>query len=194
MSVDVGSTTLNIVEVNLRKPAELKSLTLSTIGTEPAFGIISVVGEVGDSKEVAAAKAIQTLFSDWHTEGDAFSIGAVDRLFKNPTFNSLAAHGESATGKAFSPTITMRKDTLLVKLQVQGGDIQGGELLHIDFIDPDTKELYKRHAVHGNHHLRRVELEIPVGKGRRVQMGLIDDSTAEAYAWLGIADFKIDEK
>ncbi len=85
----------------------------------------------------------------------------------------------------------------MVRLLLQGGDNlahdQQGKL-HVDLIDPDTKELLKRHYVHGNHIPRWVTLEFEVGKDRRVQIVLVDDSTEDAYAWLGIADMEINEK
>jgi len=214
LPIDVGSTTLSIVEVNLRKPAELKSLTLSTIGTEPAFGIISVVGELNKPMDILeetpylpeqeflpestlGSKALEEGFENWSTEGDAFSIASVDHLFTNPTFNSLALHGEAATGKAFSPVMTTTKETLAVKLLLHGGDNlthdEEGKL-YIDFIDADTKELLKRHYVHGNHVPRWVELKINSHKGQKLQLVLVDDSDDDSYAWLGITDMEIYER
>jgi len=148
-------------------------------------------------ESTVSSRAMTERFENWGTEGDAFSVAPVDHLFTNPTFNSLALHGEPATGKAFAPPITMAKETLVVKLLLQGGDNlahdQQGKL-HVDLIDPDTKELLKRHYVHGNHNTRWVTLEVEAGKGRRVQLVLVDDSDAEAYAWLGIADMEVSEK
>jgi len=43
---------MNIVEIDLRKPTKLKSFTLSTIGTEPALGLVAVTAEL-DTKENA---------------------------------------------------------------------------------------------------------------------------------------------
>lgn len=40
------TSVMSIVEVDLRKPTKLKSLTLSTIGTEPAFGLVAVTAEI----------------------------------------------------------------------------------------------------------------------------------------------------
>jgi hypothetical protein len=62
LPIDIDSATLNIIEVNLRKSAELKSLTLSTIGTEPAFGLIGVVGELDNLQAVAAEKIMEKRF------------------------------------------------------------------------------------------------------------------------------------
>ena len=136
-------------------------------------------------------------FENWITEGDAFSVAPVEHLFENPTFNSLAAHGEPATGKAFSPVMITSEETLVVRLLLQGGDNlahdQEGKV-HIDFIDPDTKELLKRYYVHGNHIPRWVLLEVEADEGQRVQMVLVDDSTEDAFAWLGIAGMEVSEK
>jgi hypothetical protein len=41
-----NSAVLNVVEFDLGQPAVLKSLTLSTVGTEPALGLVAVSAEV----------------------------------------------------------------------------------------------------------------------------------------------------
>jgi hypothetical protein len=41
------SAVLNVVEIDLVEPAELESLTLETIGTEPAIGLVAVMVDVG---------------------------------------------------------------------------------------------------------------------------------------------------
>jgi len=46
------TSVMNIVEIDLRKPTKLKSFTLSTIGTEPALGLVAVTAEL-DTKENA---------------------------------------------------------------------------------------------------------------------------------------------
>ncbi|MGE5221495.1 MAG: hypothetical protein ACM3PY_03600, partial [Omnitrophica WOR_2 bacterium] len=40
------SAVLNVVELDLVQPAELKSMTLSTVGTEPAIGLVAVSAEL----------------------------------------------------------------------------------------------------------------------------------------------------
>jgi len=49
------SSVMNIVEINLRKPTKLNSFTLSTVGTEPAFGLVAVTAEL-DKKENTTQK------------------------------------------------------------------------------------------------------------------------------------------
>ena len=48
-ALNTPSTVLNVVEMDLGEPAELKSLTLSTIGTEPAVGLVAVSAEFAES-------------------------------------------------------------------------------------------------------------------------------------------------
>ncbi len=43
--VEVGGVTMNVIEIDLTKPRQVKSLTLSTIGTDPAIGLVAVTAE-----------------------------------------------------------------------------------------------------------------------------------------------------
>ena len=214
LPVDIGSATLSIIEVNLRKPTELRTLTLSTIGTEPAFGIISVVGEVDKSMELlnntpympdkeflaednaATKRSLEKMFADWNIEGNAFSIGAYAPLFKEPTFNSRCLAGEPATGKAFSPIMTLVKESISIRLLLQGGDNLGhgkeGKL-YIDVIDTETREILKRHYIHGNHFQRWEGINLKTKIGQKVQLVIVDDADAQAYSWFGIANMVISE-
>ncbi|MEN8156979.1 MAG: hypothetical protein ABFS10_08515 [Bacteroidota bacterium] len=43
--VEVGGVTMNVIEIDLEKPQQVKSLTLSTTGTDPAIGLVAVTAE-----------------------------------------------------------------------------------------------------------------------------------------------------
>jgi hypothetical protein len=41
---------MSIVEINLSRPSKLDTLVFETIGVMPAFGIVSLTGEVAEEK------------------------------------------------------------------------------------------------------------------------------------------------
>jgi len=197
------TSVMSIVEVNLRKPTNLKSLTISTIGTEPAFGMVAITAEIDGTMDALketkylpgikhrnSANSIDVdSLKEWKLEGDAFDIAPVPPLFEEPTLNSRAKAGEAATGKACSPDILLEENINTLFLNIQGGDNlnhdQPGKL-YVDIIDSATSERLNRHYVHGNHQPRWVNIAVDKWIGKTIHVALVDESTESAYAWIGI--------
>jgi len=200
------SSVMNVIELDLGRFVELKSLSFSTIGTETAFALVAVTGEgVGDMQMLEGTKWAPparfqppvTIFSiedansakDWRFEGDAFSVAAVPALFARPTLNSLAKSGETATGKVTSPDFVLNKNYKTLKFFYQGGTSSredGPGLLCIDLVDSETNERLIRYHVQASHPLRWGRIDIEKWAGRTVHLELTDKNTNPSYAWLGI--------
>jgi hypothetical protein len=209
LPIETPFSVLNIVELDLGEAVDLSSLTLSTVGVEPALALVAIVGEttggtnalIGTAlmppPELAAPLEVFSLrepgaLKGWKTEGAAFGIAPRPPLFDRPTLNSLAVAGETATGQAISPHFTLAEPYVEMTYHLQGGNSaaeDGPGLLSIDLVDSRSGERLDRHLIKGSHILRKERIAIPEAWwGRTVHLELNDRNTDASYAWLGLRE------
>ena len=206
LPLKTATSVMNVIEVDLGRMMNLKSVSLSVIGADPAFGLVAVSAEtVGGDQLLEGTRWMRpprlrdprVLFSfdragellDWRTEGEAFSVAAVPFLLKEPTLNSLAKLGESATGRAFSPDFTIGADDTRLVFRMQGGNSladDGPGCVSIRLVDSKTGDVLERMAVMGSCDLREGRMPVDRRRGRMVHLELIDQNTATSWAWLGV--------
>jgi hypothetical protein len=194
------TSVLNVIELDLGGPMDLRSLTVETIGTDPALGLVVVTLETpGDVESLrgtpwyppAAFREPRVVFEldspdalkGWALEGTAFSVASVPALFDEATLNSLAAAGETATGSASSPSFEIRPEDTRLGFLHQGG--HGS--LRIELLDADSKAVLDTFPITcGSPALQWGGFEIVRWRGKRVQLRLVDENADTSYAWLGI--------
>jgi hypothetical protein len=199
------TSVMNIIEVDLGKPAKVLSLSISTVGANSAIGLVAVSGEtIGGMEKLAGTKYMppkefrepivildikdSNSLQGWKFEGDAFSVASVPSLFTELTLNSLAKAGEAATGKAISPDFTISPDYDSLLLCCQGGNSaadDGQGLLAIDLVDSKTGQRLERLYIKGAHSLREEKISLKKAVGKTVRLELIDMNATTSYAWLG---------
>lgn len=200
------SSVMNVIELDFGRPMSMKSVTLSVIGADPAFGLVAVSAETAGGDALLAGtkwmpppslREPRMVFSfdrpgdlmGWRTEGEAFSVAAVPVLFKEVTLNSLAKSGESVTGKAISPDFTIGADDTQIVFRMQGGNSladEGPGCLSIRLVDSKTGDVLERMPAMGNCDLREGRMPVDKWRGRTVHLELIDLNTATSWAWLGL--------
>ncbi|MDO8586821.1 MAG: hypothetical protein Q7T82_07235 [Armatimonadota bacterium] len=206
LAFTTSSSTLNVVEIDLGRPFGVKSVTVSTLGVDPAIGVaaVSVEKSVGQDALMgtpwmppAEFREPKTVFifteagdlKGWKTEGDAFSVAPVPSLFTAPTLNSLAKAGEAATGRAVSPDFVIGDADNSLDFVYQGGisaPADGPGILSIDLVDSTSSQTLERMLVNGSHLLRDGRMPVGAWRGRTVHLELTDRNTGSSYAWLGI--------
>ncbi len=200
------SSVMNVIEIDLGRPTRMKSVTLSVLGADPAFGLVAVSAETtGGEEALRGTKWMppprllepRMLFSfdrpgdllGWRTEGEAFSVAAVPVLFKETTLNSLAKAGESATGKAISPDFTVGPDDTQLVFRMQGGNSladDGPGCLSVRLVDSKTGDVLEKMRVMGSCDLRDGRMLVDRWRGRTVHLELIDLNTGTGWSWLGV--------
>lgn len=200
------ASVMNVVEIDLGRATTVDSLMISAFGVDPALGLVAVSVEVEDGQRSLQGtewmpppklREPLLLFSfntpgdllGWTTEGNAFSVAPVPSLFTVPTLNSLAAAGESATGRAVSPEFEIGADDVWLAMEFQGGNStapEGPGCLSISLVDSATGEVLVRQPVTGSHVLRDGRLPVSAIRGRKVRLEMVDENTGQSYAWLGI--------
>jgi hypothetical protein len=205
---------MSVIEIDLGEATQVKSLRLSTIGIDPAFGLVAVSGETSGGQELlegtdmmpsARFREPKVLFSfskpadmaGWKTEGNAFSVVSVPALFTAATLNSLGAAGESATGKAVSPDFTIGPEDSYLTLDYQGGNStsdDGPGSLAINLVDSGSGQVLEHFPVQGSHMLREGRMSVGRWRGRKVHLELIDRNTGSSYAWLGVREVVLSTK
>ncbi len=203
-AVSTPSAVLNVVEIDLGRPTALGSLTVRAEGADAAIGVLSIVGEEATGHEALAGtswmppadlREPHQVFAlnhageaeGWLLEG-GFAVAPVPRLFSQPTLNSLAAAGERATGRAVSPPFTL--DAPWLRMKLQGGrptaDTGAGALL-LRLVAADSGEVLATLKPPGSHIAQDAAISVARWQGRRVRLELIDENTAESYAWIGVS-------
>ena len=193
---------MNVIELDFDMPVSIATLTIESIGTDPAFGIVGVTGELaGDGdRSFMPPPALQDPLTivavhnadsvkDWTFEGDAFSVAAQPDLFDGVSLNSRVKHGEQAVGKAISPPFRIPPGYTRLQLICQGTAGMPGALnptLYFDLVDATSGVTLIRHCVQGTHHL--AAFYVPVGQfaGRTVRLAMVDANNGAACAWLGL--------
>lgn len=203
-TLKTANAVMNVIEIDLEKPTRLSELTFSTIGTESAFGLVAVTVETYEgfehlentpympSREYQPDLIVFKLTSpedvkDWQFTGEAFKNACQQVIFGGTTLNSLSGGGETATGSALSPAFEIRQGYENLFLNLQGGRSEAGNLLAVDLIDADTKELLYRHIVKtGTQALTQTCIDVKKWQGKSVRLELIDENTNTSFAWLGV--------
>ncbi len=206
LAYPTASSVMNVVEIDLGRGAEVESLSVSALAADPALGVVAVSVENVDGYDSlrgtpwmppAAFRPPTTVFDfdkagdlkGWKTEGAAFSVAPVPSLFLVPTLNSLAAAGESATGKAISPDFTIGAEDRRLLFEYQGGISRaddGPGCLRIELVDSRTNEVLRVLRPSGSHVLREGSIPVDGLGGRAVHLVLTDLNTDTSYAWLGV--------
>lgn len=203
----LSSAVLNVVEMDLGRPRLLKSLTVSTLGSDPALGVVALAAETDQGLEAldgtpyappAKFAAGRVLFAfqqpddtlGWQLEGDAFSVSADPQLFPSfPTLNSVARAGEKATGRATSPEFTIRPHEHWMLLEMHGGRSAspGGECnLCIRLVDAQSGAVLREVLPTGSHLIAEERVGLEGLQGKRVRLELVDRNSAPTYAWIGL--------
>ena len=205
-AVRLKSTVMNVVELDLGRATPLKSLTVSTLGSQPGLGLVGVVAETsGDVKLLNGTpwmppgrfREPRVLFSfagadalkGWTLEGNAFSTAAVPTLFAFPTLNSLAAAGEAATGKATSPEFQVGEAEASLEIELHGGranTITDRTNLAIRLVDADDAKVLATVLPNGSHVPTSERVSLAGLAGKRLRLELEDRNTQAAYAWIGV--------
>jgi hypothetical protein len=208
------SSVMSIIEIDLGRYTEVKSLTLESIGVDPAFGMVAVTALTAQGQSLlegtpwnppASYRQPRTIFnfeqqSDlaaWRIEGNAFSVSPFPSLFATPTLNSLSKVGEAATGKAVSPDFELKPADTTLMIQYHGGRSKtddGAGLMAIDLVDAKSGQRLYRLALSADHTLRWEHIDVKPWAGRSVRLELTDQNTDPSYAWLGLAALNIESE
>jgi len=197
---------LNAVALDLGGPRSVHELRIDVAGTQAAVGVIAVTLLKEDAalqqhlpddlRPPARLRAPLVVFDfadgrlhGWKSEpAGVFTVRAYPALFPQKTLNSLAARGESATGRAVSPPFPLDGDRL--ELLMQGGKhLRKGErsLTWLALRDVESGKELLRVNPSGSHILSWEVLDVSRWKGRRVRIELVDENPGTAYAWIGLA-------
>jgi hypothetical protein len=203
------SAVMNVVEIDLGGLLPVKSLWVSTIGLDPAFGLVAVTAvKGGDSKIDAPVE--QWLPADrpqepvilfdlsgpkaaegWTFEGEAFS---VSKVYESHALNSLSKAGEQSTGKAVSPVFELEGKQLNIKLQ--GGTSaaeEGPGALYLKLVDAQSGETLEKITPPSSHVLRRYSIDIEKWQGKKARLVLVDENTGAAFAWIGLGQVTVSD-
>jgi hypothetical protein len=201
-----ASSLMNVIEIDLGKPGTVESISISTLGADPALGVVavSIEKEGGiqalqgtDFMPPARFRQPTVLWEfvepgnllGWRLEGEAFSVAPVPSLFTDATLNSLAKAGEPATGRAISPDFTIGTDDKYLSFIYQGGTTlaeDGPGTLEIRLLDSKTGRLVGKIPASGSHVLREGRIPVSGLAGQTVHLELVDRNTGPSYAWLGV--------
>lgn len=196
-------TRLNLIELDLGRPAQVRDLTIETIGTDPGLAVVAVAAErpAGDLSDVPERlrppeelRPPRLLFEfaepgatlGWELEG-AFEVGPIPALVREVTLNSLARGGETATGRAISPRFVA--DAAMLRVTWMGGRPQaeaGPGALHLRVLDAETGEVLHRAEPPGSHLSQVTHIATGAWRGRAVRIELVDEHTATSFAWIGL--------
>jgi len=201
------SSVMNVIELELPGAMPLKSLSMSVIGADPAFGLVAVSAETTGGGELLQGtqwmpppqyRDPRIVFAfdrpgdllGWRTEGEAFSV--IDTPYFNTptTMNSRVRVGEAATGKAISPDFTIGADDTWLLFRLQGGNSaaeDGAGALSIKLVDSKTGQVLERLPVIGSHVMRDGAMPVDKWRGRTVHLEMIDNNTGDTFAWLGVS-------
>ncbi len=202
LPLKTASSVMSVIEVDLNGPKPIRSLSLSSIGIDPAFGLVAVTAvRPPDPDQAGKFSALlpsnpytlpKTVFrldkvgdlEGWRTEGEAFSVSTI---YGQTTLNSVGRAGESATGKAVSPPFTLSQDFL--GFLFQGGNSQaetGNGALTLSLVEHATGKILKRAHPSGTHVLSNYRIPVREWRGQEVHIELEDSNTNASYAWIGI--------
>ncbi|MBW2704622.1 MAG: hypothetical protein JRF33_27715, partial [Deltaproteobacteria bacterium] len=198
-----GVSNLNVVEIDLKYPMELRQLVLEPVGPTPAFGVLSVLGEAPGNLETlkearwlppAKFRSARTIFkieseadlADWKLKGNAFRV--TQAVGQPSSLNSLA-QGETSIGTATSPPFTLLKGENLLEVTLQGGNskqVDGIENLCLRLVDAKTGKVFRELTPSGSHILKPNPIPASGLAGRSLRLVLWDQNSSENYAWIGI--------
>lgn len=206
LALKTPSSVMNVVEVNLPRSVPVRSVTLSVVGADPAFGLVAVSAETSGHTELLEGtqwmppsqyREPRVVFAfdrpgdllGWRTEGDAFSVVEMPWFSTPASLNSVAKAGESATGKAISPDFTIGPDDTALLFRMQGGNSvaeDGPGSLSIKLVDSTTGQVLERLPVVGSHVMRDGRMPVDRWRGRTVHLELTDMNTGTSFGWLGV--------
>lgn len=202
--IRTDTTNFNIVEIDLGSARPARNLAIQTDGISPGFALLAVTAEMaGDTGPLegspfqppGAHRPPHVIFTfsspmdaaGWTFEGNAF---LVSPAFGLPySMNSLDANGETATGRALSPSFTIDPNFNDLVLEVRGGitDIINGEPnLAAHLVDAHTGERLGTVHAPGSHIIEERIIPLTGLANRQVRLELIDNKTATSYAWIGL--------
>ena len=203
LPLKTASSVMNVIEVDLGAPKPVRSLTLSSVGIDPAYGLVAVTAIRPPDPDQAGKfstllpenpyvlpKVVFKLdkvgdLEGWKIEGEAFSVSIV---FGQPTLNSAGRSGESATGKAVSPPFVLSQDFLDILLQGGNSQADTGEgALTLSLVEHMTGKILKRVHPNGTHVLSNCRIPVKEWKGKEAHIELEDSNTNASYAWIGIS-------
>jgi hypothetical protein len=191
----------NVIEIDLGEPMPATSLSLSTEGICPGFGLYGVVAETSGGLErldgtpwlppprfrepivLFDIRAAEDL-ADWTLEGAAYgeAIGVA-------SLNTLVEGGEQATGHARSPAFDLPGTSGELVFDMHGGrnkQVGGEGNLVIRVRDVETGEVVGIVEPSGTHHMQARALDVtPLGE-RRVRLEMVDENRDASFAWIGL--------
>jgi hypothetical protein len=197
---------MNVIELAFEQPVGIATLTIETLGTDAALGIVGITGERltdfaslqdtpflpppgwGDPICILAAHGPNSI-SNWTFEGNAFGLAAQPDVFDSVTLHSRALNGEQAMGKAISPPFVIPPGYTRLELVCQGTAGMPGmpnPTLHFDVIDAKSGERLVRHHAQGTQRLKAYCVPVGAFAGRTVRLEMVDANNGAACAWLGL--------
>lgn len=206
------SAVMNVVELDLGSASAVRRLTLETVGSEAALGLVALTGEratgsaelqdtpyapppgLGEPTPVFALNRAGDL-EGWTIEGEAFSVAPAQGLFSTPTLNSIAARGESATGRALSPPFKLTGSRL--RFRLHGGLAARdavGPTLAVRVLDAASGEELASISPTSSHIASVAVLHLARHRGKTVRLELVDRHVGAAYAWIGISDVVMEDR
>ncbi len=202
-----ASAVMNVIEIDLDGSKPLRSLTLSSVGIDPAFGLIAVTAIRPPDPDQASKNFIllpknpymlpKVVFrfdkegelNSWKTEGEAFSVSTV---FNQTTLNSVGRAGESAIGTVVSPPFTLSQDFLDILLQGGNSKVETGDgALTLTLVEHASGKVLKRVHPSGTHVLSNCRIPVQEWRGQEVHIEIVDSNTETSYAWIGIREVSL---
>lgn len=190
------SGTLTVLEFDLEQMRPANSILLESIGEYAALGILGIIAEKTadpDSRLIFVFDHPGDL-KGWQFEGDAFSVAPVPQLFSDPTLNSLAKAGETATGKAVSPEFPIEADDKTLVLEFHGGTadtVHGKANLSIALVDSKTGKTLSKIQPVSTHQLMKKNIDVSQFQGEKIRLVVSDDKKEKTYAWIGLKSVRI---
>jgi hypothetical protein len=186
------SIVMNVVELCTDPSQGLRSLSLHTLGADPAVALIAVSAMKPASEDPFS----QVLFSlnqpedlqGWKVEGEAFGVGKVPGM---TALNSLSPAGEAATGTALSPEFILEGTALEFLYSGGSSPVETGPgALSIRLLDADTGERLAmiNVLVPGNRIPQRGRIALAPWQGRRARLEIRDENGAPGMGWIALAD------
>ncbi len=159
-------------------------------------GIVGIPGTSAISTRIPAAMARGLRFPKICEPKCSLSVmSPPGGLFAEVTLNSLAKGGETAVGKAVSPTFTIKGSDQSLLIEWHGGrseKVDGKDSLSVRLVDARSGKVLKAtSSVPGSPAFALGQIPLEGMENRTVRLEVLDIDKRNAYAWIGLKSVRI---